>query len=44
MEQKVHIFDHIIDVRDEPPVMLLDGLFMQQFKKYELEISTKHKH
>ena len=42
--KKMHIFDYIKDVRDDPAVRLLDGLFIPIIKKYELEISTKHKY
>ena len=35
MKQKIFIFDHIIDIRDEPtlrgPVRQFDGLFLKRF-------------
>ena len=42
MEEQVLIFDHVIDVCDEPAMNLLDHLFLRQNDSYELDISRKH--
>ena len=45
IEQKMFLFDHIIDIRDEngwpgPAMTLFDELFLNHFKRYKLKIKT----
>ena len=34
------VFDHKIEVRDEPAMLLFDGLFLRQTESYDFDIST----
>ena len=46
IEQKMFIFEHMIDICDEPAghgpaVTLFDALFLSQFERYSFEILTQ---
>ena len=49
MEQKMFVFDHIIDIRDElarpgSAMALFNGLFLKNFRSYKLDILTQFGH